>query len=154
VTRCWSRVAAFAAAAASIAIVARVAVRRDAIAAEAMDVQRITVLYQNFPNPFPTPSSPATCLWFDLSAASDVTLAVYDLRGHLVRTILPSPQIEGHLAAGSYGRLLQGANAGCDPRFSWDGRGSDGHTMPPGVYLARLHAEGRWQTKKMVFRGQ
>ena len=115
--------------------------------------QRITVLYQNFPNPFPTAASPTTCLWFDLSTASDVTLAVYDLRGHLVRTIVPSAQISGSLDAGSYGRPFVGASSGCDPRFAWDGRASDGRSVPPGVYLARLHADGHWQTKKMVFRG-
>jgi len=125
---------------------------RDASAAEPAP-QRITVLYQNFPNPFPTPASATTCLWFDLSASTDVTLAVYDLRGHLVRTIVPSPQVQGFLDAGSYGREVAGTNAGCDPRFSWDGRASDGHSVPPGVYLARLHADGSWQTRKMVFRG-
>lgn len=125
---------------------------RDARAAEPAP-QRITVLYQNFPNPFPTPASATTCLWFDLSASTDVTLAVYDLRGHLVRTIVPSSQVQGFLDAGSYGREVVGTNAGCDPRFSWDGRASDGHAVPPGVYLARLHADGSWQTRKMVFRG-
>ena len=124
----------------------------DASAAEPTP-QRITVLYQNFPNPFPTPASATTCLWFDLSASTDVTLAVYDLRGHLVRTIVPSPQVQGFLGAGSYGREVAGTNAGCDPHFSWDGRASDGHAVPPGVYLARLHADGSWQTRKMVFRG-
>jgi flagellar hook assembly protein FlgD len=111
------------------------------------------VLYQNFPNPFPTPASPTTCLWFDLAAPGDVTLAVYDLRGRLVRTIIPSAQIGRSMSAGAYGRLTPGTNSGCDPRFAWDGRASDGRSVPPGVYLARLHADGRWQTKKMVFRG-
>ena len=125
---------------------------RDVRASEAAQ-QRITVLYQNFPNPFPTPASATTCLWFDLSASGDVTLAVYDLRGHLVRTIVPSAQIKGFLDAGSYGRLNVAANSGCDPNFSWDGRASDGSTVPPGVYLARLQAGGHWQTRKIVFRG-
>jgi len=134
------------------ALITRGSEARDASAAES-GPQRITVLYQNFPNPFPTPASATTCLWFDLSASTDVTLAVYDLRGHLVRTIVPSPQVQGFLDAGSYGREVAGTNAGCDPRFSWDGRASDGHSVPPGVYLARLHADGSWQTRKMVFRG-
>lgn len=132
------------------ALTARSVVAPDLRAAEQ---QRITVLYQNFPNPFPTAASTTTCLWFDLGGPSDVTLAVYDLRGHLVRTIVPSPQIPGSLDAGAYGRPFVGASSGCDPRFAWDGRASDGHSVPPGVYLARLHADGRWQTKKMVFRG-
>lgn len=134
------------------ALVTRGAEPRDARAAESTR-QRITVLYQNFPNPFPTPVSATTCLWFDLSASGEVTLAVYDLRGHLVRTIVPSAEIPGFLDAGSYGRQVAGTNAGCDPRFSWDGRATDGHAIPPGVYLARLHTDGRWQTRKMVFRG-
>lgn len=133
--------------------VAGIAAGRD-VGAASPPSQRITVLYQNFPNPFPTASSATTCLWFDLSASSEVTLAVYDLRGRLVRTIVPSKEVEGYLGSGSYGRFIPGTNAGCDPRFAWDGRGSDGHFVPPGVYLARLHADGHWQTKKMVFRGQ
>ena len=137
---------------AGAALITRRSEARDARADE-VTAQQITVLYQNFPNPFPTASSPTTCLWFDLSAPSDVTLAVYDLRGRLVRTIIPSAQLPGAMDVGSYGRPFAGATSGCDPRFTWDGRASDGHTVPPGVYLARLHADGRWQTKKMVFRG-
>lgn len=113
----------------------------------------ITLLYQNFPNPFPNGTSTTTCLWFDLRVADAVTLGVYDLRGRLVRTIVPSPMVGGVLPAGRYGRQSAGTNAGCNPAFAWDGRGSDGHRVPPGVYLARLHADGRWQSRKIVFRG-
>jgi hypothetical protein len=147
----WRRISALIAASAGVA--ALLGGSPAASDLRAAEQQRITVLYQNFPNPFPTAASATTCLWFDLSAPSDVTLAVYDLRGHLVRTIVPSSQIPGSLDAGSYGRPFVGASSGCDPRFAWDGRASDGHSVPPGVYLARLHADGRWQTKKMVFRG-
>jgi hypothetical protein len=146
------RLAGAGALAALLAILGNGPARRTGAVAET--AQRITVLYQNFPNPFPTASSPTTCLWFDLAQSSEVTLAVYDLRGHLVRTIVPSKEVEGYLGAGTYGRFIPGMNAGCDPRFAWDGRGSDGHLVPPGVYLARLRADGHWQTKKMVFRGQ
>jgi hypothetical protein len=113
----------------------------------------VTLLYQNFPNPFPTASSPTTCLWFDLQSDATVTLAVYDLRGRLVRTLVPSAAVSARLPAGYYGRNGTSTGAGCDPRFAWDGRGSDGRTVPPGVYLARLQANGGWQTRKIVFRG-
>ncbi len=33
------------------------------------DEAPITLLYQNFPNPFPAPSSATTCIWFDLKTA-------------------------------------------------------------------------------------
>jgi hypothetical protein len=115
----------------------------------------INLLYQNFPNPFPGTTSRVTCFWFDLAQRSDnVTLAVYDLRGRLVRTIVPSASVPSTLDAGYYGRSANSSGAGgCDARFTWDGKGSDGRGVPPGVYLVRLHAGNAWQTKKIVFRG-
>ena len=113
----------------------------------------VTLLYQNFPNPFPTASSATTCIWFDLQSDATVTLAVYDLRGRLVRTLVPSANVGARLSAGYYGRNGTSIGGSCDPRFAWDGRGSDGRTVPPGVYLARLQANGSWQTRKIVFRG-
>ncbi|HET9011368.1 MAG TPA: hypothetical protein VFN38_06100, partial [Gemmatimonadaceae bacterium] len=50
----------------------------------------ITILYQNFPNPFPTTSSRVTCIWFDLNRTTSVSLTVHDVRGNLVRRILPN----------------------------------------------------------------
>jgi hypothetical protein len=115
----------------------------------------INLLYQNFPNPFPSVASPVTCIWFDLAQRSEaVTLAIYDLRGRLVRTIVPSASVPPKLDAGYYGRTVNApTGAGCDPRFTWDGRGSDGVSVPPGVYLVRLHVDDAWQTKKIIFRG-
>ena len=115
----------------------------------------INLLYQNFPNPFPSTTAPVTCIWFDLAQrAGDVKLAIYDVRGRLIRTIIPSATIPGTLDAGYYGRAGNGPlSSGCDPRFSWDGRGSDGAAVPPGVYLVRFHADDAWQTKKIIFRG-
>ena len=115
----------------------------------------INLLYQNFPNPFPSTASPVTCIWFDLAQRSEgVTLAIYDARGRLVRTIVPSATVPSKLEAGYYGRSANGPMAGgCDPRFTWDGRGSDGVSVPPGVYLVRLHVDDAWQTKKIIYRG-
>ncbi|NUO64054.1 MAG: hypothetical protein HOQ11_17490 [Gemmatimonadaceae bacterium] len=113
----------------------------------------VTLLYQNFPNPFPSATSPTTCLWFDLQSDASVTLGIYDLRGHLVRTIVPSGQVPARLVAGYYGRGGSVPAGGCDAHFAWDGRGSDGRNVPAGVYLARLGVNGSWQTRKIVFRG-
>ncbi|HWE44359.1 MAG TPA: hypothetical protein VG432_17795 [Gemmatimonadaceae bacterium] len=128
---------------------------RQAQAQSALIVPPINLLYQNFPNPFPSTASPQTCIWFDLAQRSDlVTLAIYDVRGRLVRTIVPSATVSSTLDAGYYGRSANSPTAGgCDPRFTWDGRGSDGSSVPPGVYLARLHVDGAWQTKKIIYRG-
>jgi hypothetical protein len=141
--------------ASAITIAALGAAARPAAAQTAFVTPPINLLYQNFPNPFPSNASHVTCIWFDLAQrASDVKLGIYDLRGRLVRTILPSASVPSTLDAGYYGRSANGPLAGgCDARFTWDGRGSDGGTVPPGVYLVRLHVDGAWQTKKIIFRG-
>jgi len=40
-------------------------------------------LYQNYPNPF----NPVTTIPFSISEQSDVTIAIYDIRGRLVETL-------------------------------------------------------------------
>ncbi|HEX5073480.1 MAG TPA: hypothetical protein VFW03_09750 [Gemmatimonadaceae bacterium] len=112
----------------------------------------ITLLYQNFPNPFPSTASRTTCIWFDLDRATQVSLTIHDVRGNLVRTLLPnaaSPQV---LQPGRYGRGPS-SGAGCDPAFTWDGTAADGSVVPRGVYLIRLRAGGVQSIKKAVFQG-
>jgi len=111
-----------------------------------------TLLYQNFPNPFPGPGGAPTCLWFDLAGPTSVELDILDVRGRPVRRILPAPHMSGTLAAGRYGRGAAGT-ATCDPNLTWDGRAEDGRTVPAGVYLARLKAGSAVQFKRLVFRG-
>jgi hypothetical protein len=113
-----------------------------------------TLLYQNFPNPFPALSSPTTCIWFDLRTPSAVELMIHDLRGNPVRRMIPSAEVRGVLPAGRYGRLRESDSSGCDPRFAWDGRGDNGRIVPPGVYLVRFRAAGYESMKKMLFRGR
>jgi hypothetical protein len=112
----------------------------------------VTLLYQNFPNPFPAGGRSSTCLWFDLHRTSPVRLTIHGVRGNVVRTLIPAGDLTGTLPAGRYGR---GANASsCDPRLSWDGRADDGTLAPSGVYLARLRTQTHESFKKMLFRGQ
>jgi hypothetical protein len=115
---------------------------------------RVTLLYQNFPNPFPAGDRTTTCIWFDLRALSTVTLEIYDLRGRLVRRLLPSGQPDALMPPGRYGRAPGGGDTGCDPRTTWDGSASDGRQVPAGIYLVRLRAGGVEAVKKIVFRGQ
>ena len=118
------------------------------------DAPLVTLLYQNWPNPFPSAVSDRTCFWFDLARPSPVRLDVYDLRGHLVRTIMPGPQTGEALGAGRYGRAAAGSESGCDARFSWDGTDLSGRTVASGVYVVRLRADGEEQVKRIVFRGR
>ena len=112
-----------------------------------------TLLYQNFPNPFPTAGRDSTCLWFDLALAGSVELDILDLRGNLVRRFVPGPDFPGVLAPGRYGRG-SGSGGICDPRLMWDGRAGNGHPLPAGVYLAKLKAPGLLVFKRIVFRGK
>jgi len=112
-----------------------------------------TLLYQNFPNPFPAAGRDSTCIWFDLPIAGSVELDILDLRGNPVRHFVPGPDFPGVLPPGRYGRGSTGGGI-CDPRLMWDGRADDGHPLPAGVYLAKLKAPGLIVFKRIVFRGK
>ena len=114
-----------------------------------------TLLYQNFPNPFPTATSTSTCVWFDLSLTATVTLDVFDLNGRHVVNIIPGPSGPATYPPGRHGRAAPGSSpTGCNGDLQWDGRGRDGRFVPPGVYLLRLRAGHSESVKKIVFRGR
>ena len=113
-----------------------------------------TLLYQNFPNPFPTAAVGSTCVWFDLARAETVELEVFSLRGDHVRTLFPRPADGSILRPGRYGRADVGSNTGCDARFSWDGTSDAGREVAPGVYLLRLRAGRTVQVRKILYRGR
>ncbi len=113
-----------------------------------------TLLYQNFPNPFPARSSATTCVWFDLKTRGKVELTIHDIRGNKVRTIVPGA-LASELDAGRYGRASALDGTGCDPRLQWDGTADDGRIVPAGVYLLRFRADGVAETmKKILFLGR
>jgi hypothetical protein len=111
-----------------------------------------TVLYQNFPNPFPAGGKTETCFWFDLAQPALVQLEILDLRGNPVRRYIPGPDFTTLLPAGRYGRGPAGGPE-CDPHLTWDGRAQDGHFVPAGVYLFKLKAAGVILFKRVVFLG-
>jgi hypothetical protein len=114
---------------------------------------QVVTLHQNFPNPFPRADLGLTVtrIWFDLPAPSNVHLAVYDLRGRLVRTLIPNRAAgcgDVTLDAGEHGR------ADSDDicvRTTWNGADDAGRTVPAGVYLLRLRAGGREAVRRMVY---
>ncbi|MBK6898419.1 MAG: T9SS type A sorting domain-containing protein [bacterium] len=73
---------------------------------------------------WPNPFNPRTTVRFDLPREGRVELAVYDLQGRRVRTLLA-----GNAAAGPHEVL-------------WPGDDDAGRTLPSGVYLARLRGPG------------
>ena len=86
------------------------------------------VLDQNCPNPF----NPATTIRFALPVADEAVLNVYNVAGQRVATLT-----EGHHEAGAY--VLR-----------WDGRDDAGRALASGVYLYRLVAGERVQTRKLL----
>jgi subtilisin family serine protease len=119
-------------------------------------VPATTLLYQNFPNPFPNAATglESTCIWFDLAQEGEVRLEVFDLRGRLVRRLAPSSSVPERLPPGRYGRPAADAPGTCDRRFSWDGRDDTGGFVRAGAYVYRLTAPGFSDTRHVIFRGQ
>lgn len=86
-------------------------------------------LLPNRPNPF----NPSTVLEFEVGAgpAADVTLAIYDVGGRLVRAL-----VNESLAPGRYSR-------------PWDGLDARGRAVAAGTYFARLSARGQVVTRPL-----
>jgi flagellar hook assembly protein FlgD len=80
----------------------------------------------------PNPFNPSAEISFDLATPGSVRVAVYDLRGVLVRTLA-----ETSLGVGRH-------------EVTWDGRGMQGEPVASGVYFIRLQAPGVSQTMKAM----
>ncbi|MGH7710655.1 MAG: hypothetical protein ACREOG_05195 [Gemmatimonadaceae bacterium] len=118
-----------------------------------LSIPRVTLLYQNFPNPFPSATSLATCIWFDIHQETRVRLTIHDIRGNLIRTVIPARGASDRFLAGRYGRGLDG-ESGCDPSFAWDGTDNRGDIVATGIYLVRLQTLRFEAYKRAVFRGR
>lgn len=87
-------------------------------------------LGQNFPNPF----NPVTTFSFEIPEGSgdDVSLALYDIRGRLVKTI-----VRGKIASGTH-------------RMTWDGRTENGEMAASGVYMMKLTSGQNSAVRKIL----
>ncbi len=112
-----------------------------------------TVLYQNFPDPFPVARISTTCIWFDLKNQSTVHIDILDLRGNHVAVVTPGRGLGPVYPPGRYGRAAVGSDSGCDDRLTWDGKDDTGRTVPPGVYLVKFVGDGITSIKKLLFKG-
>jgi hypothetical protein len=115
-----------------------------------------TLLFQNFPNPFPSRElmRDATCIWFDLAETARIRLDILDARGHTVRTLVPGAAFDAVLPPGRYGRAQADGPGSCDPRLEWDGTADDGRVLPQGIYIARLVTPTETLTKRIVYMGR
>ena len=81
-------------------------------------------LYQNYPNPF----NPSTNIQFDLAKNMNVTLAVFNVLGQEVVTLLNNKPLTAGVHMAEF----------------------DATNLPSGVYVYQLQADGMTQSRKMV----
>ena len=82
----------------------------------------------NYPNPF----NPETRITYTLSEVGPVELAIYNIMGQRVRT------------------LVQGVQAPDRYQVIWDGRNDNGVSIASGVYLYRLSSAQGVQMRRML----
>ncbi|MCK4414543.1 MAG: T9SS type A sorting domain-containing protein [Candidatus Eisenbacteria sp.] len=100
----------------------------DLLAAGSTTAGQRVVLCQNYPNPI----SPSTSIVFALPQQERVDLAVYDLTGRRIKT------------------LVRGARDAGVHAIEWDGRDEWGATAASGVYFYKLRVGETVQTRKLV----
>ncbi len=88
----------------------------------------LSQLHQNYPNPF----NPSTTVMFDLAEANPVTLAVYNVKGQLVRRLLQAP-----LGAGTH-------------RIVWDGTDESQRPVASGIYFFRIESPALTASRKAL----
>ena len=92
-----------------------------------------TLLAQNFPNPF----NPETWIPYQLSKATEVKIDIYDISGHLVRSL-----DLGWQPVGSY--MMPSSAA------YWDGKNAVGERVASGIYFYTLQTSDFAATRRMV----
>lgn len=85
-------------------------------------------LRQNYPNPF----NLSTSIEYSLPVRNHVTIAIYNLLGQKVKTLVDEPR-----SAGLY-------------RIGWNGRDDKGTAVSTGIYLCRFSTGDIVQTRKML----
>jgi len=95
---------------------------------ESEEVPSVHVLRGASPNPF----NPVTVVSYGVPHDTDVRLAVYNVAGRLVRTL-----VDGGVEAGYHSVV-------------WDGRDENGAATSSGVYFCRMESDGFRGTTKMV----
>lgn len=85
-------------------------------------------LYQNFPNPF----NPETVINYRLDQTDEVRVAIYDIRGQLIKTLVQERQSPGFYS------------------FKWEGTDALGNEVASGTYLYRLEVGEFIQVRKLT----
>jgi hypothetical protein len=91
-------------------------------------VPREITLQQNYPNPF----NMETEIVYKIPGDGMVRLAIYNLQGQLIRTLVDAHQASGRKTV------------------TWDGRDENGREVSSGVYVCRVKMDGLMDMKKMI----
>ena len=85
-------------------------------------------IHQNYPNPF----NPITKLHYSIPEKSLVSIAIYDILGNQVKTLINQTQDAGYKSV------------------IWDATNDYGKPVSAGIYLYQIQADEYISTKKMV----
>jgi len=92
----------------------------------------LPVLATRLQGAYPNPFNPSTKVAFAIARAGRVSLAIHDLTGRRIRTL-----VDGHVGAGEHAAI-------------WDGCAEDGARAASGVYFARFVGDDVVATTKLV----
>jgi hypothetical protein len=99
-----------------------------AISAQTGVIPEETKMEPAFPNPF----NPNTSISYSLADYSDVTIAVYDMLGRTVKTLVKQDQHPGNY------------------QVSWNGIDINGEKAPSALYIIRMQTENYFYTQKVM----
>lgn len=100
-------------------------------AVEEVEIDRLpdrSTLSQNYPNPF----NPNTTIDYSLEQAGQVEIAIFDVLGQKIRTL-----VDAHQRAGFY-------------RLQWDGKTDTGTRAASGVYIYRLQTPSHRESRQLT----
>jgi len=87
-----------------------------------------SLVSQNYPNPF----NPTTTINYTMPKTGNAKLAIYNVRGQLVNT------------------LVNGVKDFGEHKVVWNGTDSNGNNVPSGIYFYRFSTDNHVETKKMM----
>lgn len=85
-------------------------------------------LHHNYPNPF----NPTTIIKYDLPETEEISIAIFDVIGRKVRTLVNEQQEAGYHAV------------------TWDGKNDEGAFAGSGLYFCRMHANNLTFVRKLT----
>lgn len=95
---------------------------------EDRNIPKAYALKQNYPNPF----NPETSIQFQLPVDSDIELAIYNVLGQKIRSLVSTRKKAGYCTV------------------EWDGKNEEGICVSSGIYLYKLRANNFTQIRKML----